>query len=316
MERKDCVEIRGFVYCTPPPASDDVRVKYETTVYGGGGAQGGGGELAEQGGLIGSFEIEGSKGQHGLGFDEAPGAEPMHMTIHIEDGHGYRGQGISKRLIHSTCEQILRAHRVPGVSDPVSKLVFIDTDASDGFWPHMGVIPTEAVRNGWIKSGASRKVRVVDGPDHASTEGEGGGATGHPRDSPHSRLPPVVRLWRAVWPEEKEDKELGEALAKGPESVAWLTEDQADLIKKGYGDGYEGVISLGALCEWAARVARPPKQGNKRGRDAIGGARRTRCKGKGARPRNRRRSSRRRRHSRRVRGRSQRVRRRWKRTRK
>ena len=312
MERKVCVEIKGFVYCTPPPASDDVRVKYETTVYGGGGAEGGGGESAEQGGRIGSFEIEGSKGQHGRGFEEAPGVEPMHMTIHIEEGD-HRGKGISKRLINLTCKHILHALGDAGVS----KLVFIDTDASDGFWPHMGVIPRQGVLKGWVLSGASQKVRVVrerEGRktevEGGETEGEGGGATGALDPGP------AVRLWKAEEPEEEEDKELGKELDEHPESIDWLTEEQADLIKEGYGEGYEGVIGLGALCEWAARAPRPAEQKNKRGRGAIGGARRTRCKGKGARPRDRRRSSRRRGHSRRGRRHSRRIRRRRRRTRK
>ena len=165
------------------------RVKYETVVRP---------EPAESyEDPVGSFEIEGPEGEDGLGFEEGPGIQPMNMTISIEEA--FQGRGISRHLVHFTCNYIRESLSDLDL-DLANKLVFIDTDASGGFWANLGLLPTDDILD------TSFMLRTV------ST---------------------------------KRKRGINDA------RTSWLTEGQISMIRRGYGEGYEGVISFGALCAWA-----------------------------------------------------------------
>jgi hypothetical protein len=85
-------------------------------------------KLYHAGNEIGYFEIEGSLG------------EKMEMGIDINDG--YQGQKHAWVLIWLTCELIRKNYPEYGVTDnkDVDQLLFIDADASDGFWKHLGLV--------------------------------------------------------------------------------------------------------------------------------------------------------------------------------
>ena len=135
MEHEAVVHLGGLVYRTHRSTRSG-RVKYETVV-----SQ----EPADSHGEeVGSFEIEGAQGEGGLGFEEGPGIEPMNMTIYIEDE--FHGRGIARHLVHLTCNYILHS-----LAHAANKLVFIDTDASDGFWPNLGVLSTEDILTGLVR---------------------------------------------------------------------------------------------------------------------------------------------------------------------
>ena len=194
--------IGGLFYLPHLRANNYGRVVYKTTVHDRN-------QDGTPGQEIGFFEIEGAEGAGGVGFDEGPGIQPMNMTIDIEDE--WQGHGISRQLIRLTCGGILAAIG----PESKSKLVFIDTDASVGFWVHIGLVPTEAIRDG---------LAIPAGPDRGTV-----GAKRKPDEG-----------------------------AEEQGVVGWLTEEQVDLIRSGYGEGYEAVISLGALYDWSIR--RPIKK--------------------------------------------------------
>ncbi len=146
---------------------------------------------------VGDFKIEGPQGEYGLGFEEGTDIEPMNMTIFIEEA--FHGRGISRHLVHFTCNYIRKS--LSGLDmDLANKLVFIDTDASGGFWAKLGLLPTDDISD------------VSEMPHSVGTKRKRGINDGR---------------------------------------TGWLTADQIRLIRAGYGAGYQGVISFGALCAWA-----------------------------------------------------------------
>lgn len=93
---------------------------------------------------IGEFDITGS------GFDNSKMVQgdvtyPMGMNIHVEDE--YHGRGIARRLMRNVCEKIIEVH--PNVRD--EQLIYIDTDASNGFWDNVGL-----TYNRYFESGQMR----------------------------------------------------------------------------------------------------------------------------------------------------------------
>ena len=104
---------------------EQVQIKYTTTAYNSYNKD------------IGSFEI------YGHGF----GKGTMSMTILVDEA--YQGKGISKGLIKFTCEYLLINNVVT-----LDQLIFIDTDASGGFWKAVGMD---------INRYAERWNRTVDG---------------------------------------------------------------------------------------------------------------------------------------------------------
>jgi len=67
------------------------------------------------------------------------------MNIHVEDE--YHGRGIARRLMRNVCEKIIEVH--PNVRD--EQLIYIDTDASNGFWDNVGL-----TYNRYFESGQMR----------------------------------------------------------------------------------------------------------------------------------------------------------------
>ena len=77
---------------------------------------------------IGTFEI------YGPGFDTG---KTMALNIYIEDE--YQGKGLSKILIQNMCTFLIK-----NVKDiRMDQLLYIDADASDGFWEHIGMKPNK-----------------------------------------------------------------------------------------------------------------------------------------------------------------------------
>ena len=200
MEHEAIVQLEGMEYRTRR-FNRPGRVKYETVVRP---------EPAESyEDEVGYFEIEGPQGADGLGFEEGPDIEPMNMTISIEEA--FHGRGISRHLVNFTCSYIRES--LSGLHlDLANKLVFIDTDASGGFWAKLGLLPTDDISD------------VSEMPHSVGTKRKRGINDGR---------------------------------------TGWLTADQIRLRRAGYGAGYQGVISFGALCAWAKNS---PGQSTKRRR--------------------------------------------------
>lgn len=77
---------------------------------------------------IGTFEI------YGPGFNTG---KTMALNIYIEDE--YQGKGLSKKLIKNMCTFL--KENVKDIRK--DQLLFIDADASDGFWEHIGMKPNK-----------------------------------------------------------------------------------------------------------------------------------------------------------------------------
>ena len=73
---------------------------------------------------VGSFSIDGN------GFNTG---EPMSMSIHIDED--LQGKGLSRYMIKTLTHYI--RENFPNISD--HQLLFIDVDASVGFWEHIGM---------------------------------------------------------------------------------------------------------------------------------------------------------------------------------
>jgi len=52
------------------------------------------------------------------------------MSIYVEEA--YQGKGYAKRLIQTLCKEFSEC--------PLNKRLYIDTDASSGFWTHLGMV--------------------------------------------------------------------------------------------------------------------------------------------------------------------------------
>ena len=85
--------------------------------------------VCDQGAEYGSFEIDGP------GFDTG---ETMSMSISIHESQ--LGKGYAKNLIRETCEFIKMEEFGKIRKD---QLLFIDTDASLGFWQYIGMSPNK-----------------------------------------------------------------------------------------------------------------------------------------------------------------------------
>jgi len=101
------------------------------------------------GDIIGEFGIEGGGLNHQ--FDSG---KTNDMHISIDDN--YQGYGLSKQIIKYMIEKIYKD--IPNMNG--EQMIFIDADASDGFWDKIGMI--ESKRYGFDRN-----------PKYANREGAG-----------------------------------------------------------------------------------------------------------------------------------------------
>ena len=82
--------------------------------------------------MVGEFEITGSGFED---FNVVTGSmkHPMAMGICVDDE--YQGRGITRTLIGNVCEKIKQIY--PAIRH--DQLIFIDVDASAGFWEKIGL---------------------------------------------------------------------------------------------------------------------------------------------------------------------------------
>lgn len=73
---------------------------------------------------VGEFIVDGE-------FDSG---KPCSMSIHIDDV--YQGKGLSRMLIQGMIHHVQCEYEVSS-----DQLLFIDADASGGFWEHIGMTP-------------------------------------------------------------------------------------------------------------------------------------------------------------------------------
>jgi hypothetical protein len=105
----------------------------------------------DNGDIIGSFGIEGEGVKHQ--FDSG---NTNDMSISIEDE--YHGNGFTKIMMKHMIDKIYED--IPEMVDRVDQMLFIDADASDGFWDNIGM--KESKRYGYNRN-----------PRYARREGAG-----------------------------------------------------------------------------------------------------------------------------------------------
>jgi len=64
----------------------------------------------------------------------------MDMSIHVEPEH--RGKGIARQMM-----QMMLQHMSDEGSYVPTDFIYIDTDASEGFWDHIGLVPNPNVED-------------------------------------------------------------------------------------------------------------------------------------------------------------------------
>ena len=103
------------------------------------------------GDIVGYFSIEGEGVNHQ--FDSGKANQ---LNIEIEDNH--QGKGFTKLLIEIMIEKIYED--IPEMIERGDQMLFIDADASDGFWDRIGMV--ESQRYGYGRN-----------PKYANREGAG-----------------------------------------------------------------------------------------------------------------------------------------------
>tara|TARA_B100000787_G_C16102045_1_gene253952 strand:+ start:340 stop:837 length:498 start_codon:yes stop_codon:yes gene_type:complete len=86
------------------------------------------------GDIVGYFSIEGEGVNHQ--FDSGKANQ---LNIEIEDN--YQGKGFTKILMKNMIEKIYED--IPEMIGRGDQMLFIDTDASDGFWDRIGMIESQ-----------------------------------------------------------------------------------------------------------------------------------------------------------------------------
>ena len=95
----------------------------------------------ENGDVIGSFGIEGEGIKHQFDSGET---NDMHISI----DNNYQGNGFTKIMMKYMIDKIYED--IPEMVDRGDQMLFIDADASDGFWDKIGMV--ESKRYGYNRN--------------------------------------------------------------------------------------------------------------------------------------------------------------------